>query len=240
MKDKQTRQANEMKERLARIAAWAKAHPWQTALILGAVILLGYLVYKRSGGGGGGGSSAGGAVSEPETPSPIQSGIPDLGSISSPVTSGGLSSTPSTETEMNPVTGSSVSIPKPSRVTPPGNLGSFGSDAWSPDFSASVTALTSPVAASVSEGTVKGVTPSKLKSGQLAANVKKNNPLAQRVANQTKGQTPAQALGKGRLYTGYINGQYYVNGFPVGSSPIPGTVTLPGGRVASKEILNIK
>lgn len=47
-----------MKESLQRIVTWAKAHPYYTALILGAVILLAWLAYRRGGFGGG---DAGGA-----------------------------------------------------------------------------------------------------------------------------------------------------------------------------------
>lgn len=239
-----------MKESLGRITTWVRAHPWLAALILGAVILLGYIVYKRSGGGGGG-SNSGGAVSDvPASDSPFQSGIPDLGSISSPITSGGLSSVPSSETEVSSTTGfSSGGKEKPVGVAPSGNLGNFGSDTWAPDFSASVAALTQPVTqalpsssgSSMSQSPIgsRGVIATDLKKGDLKANVKKNNPLSQKVAANTKGKTPAQVLGKGRLFTGYINGVYYVNGFPVGSSPISGAVTMPGGRTASKQILGI-
>ena len=66
-----------MRENFERIIAWAKAHPWQAALILGVTILLGYLAYKKFSDGGGGGS---GELFEPAEPAPSSDvSFPDVG-----------------------------------------------------------------------------------------------------------------------------------------------------------------
>lgn len=233
-----------MKESLQRISVWVKAHPWQSALILGAVILLGYLVYKRSGGGGGGGGT-GGAVSEPEGQAPVQSGIPDLGSISSPITSGGLSTVPSSETGTSSTTGYTP-IPflpggkeKPVAIAPPENLGSFGSGAWAPDFSSSVAALVQPPSVAAKQPAPPNVQPTERLLPERAPKVAQD--LATVYSTQTPGQqalgfrgdlgfsraaqekktkttsakTPAMQYGKGKSFTGYIPGVgWFQNGYP--------------------------
>lgn len=79
-----------MREQLERLVAWAKEHPWLAAAIVGGVILLGYIAYRRSAGGGGGT----GELFEPAEPSPGGDvSVPDFGTGSA---GGGLF--PQTET----------------------------------------------------------------------------------------------------------------------------------------------
>lgn len=64
-----------MREQLERLVAWAKAHPWLAAAILGGVVLLGYIAYRRSAGGGGGG----GQLFEPAEPPSDGTSVPGFG-----------------------------------------------------------------------------------------------------------------------------------------------------------------
>jgi hypothetical protein len=47
-----------MKKSFGRIIAWTKKHPWVAALIVGGVVFLAWLAYKRNAAGGGGEESA--------------------------------------------------------------------------------------------------------------------------------------------------------------------------------------
>jgi hypothetical protein len=101
-----------MKQSFARIVAWARKHPWLAAAIIGGVLVLGYVTYKRFGGTGG---TSGGDKTQ-ELPAAIEA--PALGTASGgaadfpvPVTSGGLTTTP---TQPQTTNVPSLSTPSPS------------------------------------------------------------------------------------------------------------------------------
>ncbi len=135
-----------MRESMQRIVTWAKAHPWLAALIVGLVILLGYLVYKRSSSGGGARDEAAGFELGEGTGavSPIPA---DMGGISSPVTSGGLSTIPSTDLGLG-VSGAQTQTPIPAASVPvfsAADLTGFGGAGWTPPAIGTLTGqLTSP------------------------------------------------------------------------------------------------
>ena len=135
-----------MKQSLARITAWAKKHPWLAAGIVLGVIVLGYLVYKRSGGGGGG--SDGAAFEVPEGSADV-SPIPGMEGIPSPVTSGGGSSTPSSDLDISPMTGQAAPASFPEFASlPPASAGEFAAGGgWAaPDLGETVSASFAPSA----------------------------------------------------------------------------------------------
>lgn len=70
-----------MGESLGRIKVWVQEHPWLAALILGAVILVGYLVYRSRIGAGGGATTDGGQPGE--QPIADQGGAP--GTVPQPI-----------------------------------------------------------------------------------------------------------------------------------------------------------
>jgi len=234
----------DLKQSAENIQAWVKAHPWAAAAILGAVILLAiYTAKKRGGepvtvaapsqeetgsldslGGGsfGGLSDALGQLGESASPpvwSETSGKAKNRKADSGPVMTG-----TDMHTKIQTVPSLSESFNLPDNITSPVLIGAGGLLDQAGLTGGSTESVTAPQPAQPGKG--------------IAERVKKNNPLAKNRPSDSA-RTPAQALGKGRYFTGYINGIYYISGYPVTSSPIPGTVTLPGGRVASTQILGL-
>lgn len=245
----------DLKQSAANIVAWAKAHPWAAAAIIGVVILAAWYAAKSAGAGAGssgqpvtidagsaadgpgqlgslGGSASGGLGSVLGQLGDSASPTPSLPAIPSPAPS----LTPGSMFEDLSYTPSPADSFLPEAITPLAgmkagldgagtSLGSLGGRLMDNSHTRSVPA---PAAPSVKPG--KGI----------GDRVNVNNPLAKKGKN-TANQTPAMALGKGRHFTGYINGMYYVNGYPVESVNVGGvsSVILPGGRAASASILGL-
>lgn len=140
-----------MKQSLARITAWAKKHPWLAGAIVLGVIVLGYLVYKRSGGGGGSSGETMTAAELPESSTDV-SPIPSMGDIPSPVTGGGSSSTPSSDLDISPSTGQIEPTSFPEFAsTPPATAGEFGGGWVAPDLGETISASFAPPSGAVTE-----------------------------------------------------------------------------------------
>lgn len=173
-----------MKESFARIATWAKQHPWLAAGIVLVVISLGYLVYRRSRGGG----SSGKTFAEMSESSTDVSPIPGMEGIPSPVTGGGGSSTPSSDLDVSPMTGqaSPASFPAFSPA-PPASASEFGSGWTAPDLGETVSASFAP---SLQSAKGLGVARGSVASSAAGGVVEKNNMMigkASRPGGDNKG-----------------------------------------------------
>lgn len=230
-----------MKESLNRLVAWAKAHPYAAAGIIGGVILVAWFLSKRSGGavsldenaaannqsidsGGGGLGSWPGGDSGSGTSSDLGSG-----------TAGGGIDIPSSSIPSNPHTGNeSPSLPNvPIAATP----------AVHPVVSQAAAPVTSSLA-------VPGVPGRDITTGSKDGKQQDDSHPRGKVKftppkRDTKfdsARTPAQDHGKGKYFTGFADGIWFVNGWPVTVATLPGggtTNILPGGRAASNQALGI-
>ena len=81
-----------MKEQLERVVAWAKSHPWMAAGVLGLIVLLAYLAYKKGLFGGGGGSSSTDTSGTPTPDSGATADTGQLGGVTSGATTGTVTS----------------------------------------------------------------------------------------------------------------------------------------------------
>lgn len=230
-----------MKESIERIKAWAQKHPYLAAAILLGVGLLAYLAIKRGGGGGGFGGN--GSEAAPE-PSPTgETGLPlGLGSGGDNGTSGGGFQPVETSPEQTSPAGLEVYTPGPMKyptipeISPSGYPMLDGSPITSPSMSMLVSSSTGQavtnepkaqsMAPKVTSAKVSGLDP-KAQSAAKSKPINKGSVsvvgfdpkkasqgLPQTTQTQKDGQTPAQKLGKGKYFTGYYNGVYYVLGYP--------------------------
>jgi len=235
----------ELKQSIQNIQAWVKAHPWPAAAILGAVILLAWYMARKAGSGGSpaigpgeadsagsldsfGAGSGGGytdalsqldASANPITPASPVTSVPSL------TTSGMNQAIPD-------IPSLSDAFNLPASVISPVLVGAGGVLEQSGLTSGAVGSRSMVNDLHVRAPSVNGSTPGAGISNKVAT----NNPLKQRTE---PAQTPSMRVGKGRHFTGTYLGITYVNGYPVTSGPIAGTSVLPGGRVASNQILNL-
>lgn len=206
-----------MKESLERIVAWAKAHPWLAALILGAVVLVAYLVYRYTQRTGSGDMTQGvptsGSTSGDQTVPPDQVGTGGGGALQPPI----------------------INTPPPLQVGGGGGgfsgggytpIGDTGFAYPSPDMSGAAAIsgaapAQAPVQTALQNLTAQFNTPSGATT--MIQNVKAPQKLF--MPTETAGEasrrigkapTPAQQAGKGRNFSGTFQGVTYVNGFPVG------------------------
>jgi len=236
----------DLKQSASNIVAWAKSHPWLAAAIIGGVVLLAYWASKNVGSG----SSGGLEIGPGEDESPLDAGGGSAG--------GGLA-------DVISQLGQSASSPSPSPITssPSMTPGSMWEDiAEIPTLSDSFglpAGIDSPVytgdAGALARTGLTVPNTSILPGGRVASNailesgtsgVRPAQPLKKPRRKTPAGgdgnRTPAMLVGKGRHFTGYHLGIYYVNGYPV-STPtsingVP-SVVMPGGRVASTQILGL-
>lgn len=265
-----------MKESFERIVAWAKAHPALAILIVGGVVLLAYLVYKRSGGmaptsaptsdsGIPAGFGAGGAVSG--------GGGGAIGTSSGTATEGGAA-VPSVSTFTGALKGNAANPPHeiPSGAQPlpaisfPGiggsNLG------WMNSLGAMQGAMTGTGGAGGNiaarnagfGGTTKApINPTEFHTGgggpQPVPTIPAPSPITNALGRgagvtgsptaggggstaQYRGrggaapETPAMAVGKGRLFSGTYQGITYASGYPVGTVSATQVTGLTGNRPA--------
>lgn len=203
-----------MKETLARIAAWAKANPVLAVLILGGVILLGYLAYKSGAGGSGGGSD------QVSVPAPTEAGLLGGG--------GGSTTAPG-----NPPPTTTTTKKKRTTTTTTGGSGGAGGRGI-PEFgqgsSGFMTGFPGLTATQLDGQFSNFQLPiSNLQMGHktvamVGTEANYNSSPGSHVSRRGGGggSTPAMDVGKGRHFTGYYNGTYYSNGYPAGSLNIPG------------------
>lgn len=241
-----------MKEYFQKIVAWVKAHPWAAAGILGVIVLIIYFAIKNNwfgGGGGGGGEGValpeggGGAAVLPgsnttpdTTPLPDVTSLPGLGNVgqsSNPIPV----SMPGIGNYLEPL------APVASPVSYPVDMSYAGGASMVSPASQSLADVSAPSPSAVLGGGLG----SSFFSGNLSYNTQEEIPSQIVSAGQTstkaksKGKksggnkTPAQEAGKGAKFTGYINGVYYVNGYPAAASSIASqtTVTPSAGSMVS-------
>lgn len=264
-----------MKESFQRIIAWAKAHPLLAVLIVGGVVLLAYLVYKRSGGmaptsgpgaesGIPAGYGAGGAVGGGGSTGTI-SGMATEGGAAIPSIStltGALA--PQTANVAHAIPGAQTKPELPAGLFPgvggsnlgwltglgalsgatPGTGGSggniaarnagFGGSAKPPinptEFHTGVTsqpvpAIPGPSPITNALGRGAGVTGSPAAGGG-------GSTAQYRGRGGSAPETPAMAVGKGRLFSGTYQGITYASGYPVGSVTATQVTGLTGNRPA--------
>ncbi len=206
-----------MKESLGRIVEWAKNHKLAAGLILGAVILIAFLVYKKSGGagmaptaagegvpagygagaavGGGGGSGSGGSVPGSQPPKVNPAPAPGGGG------GGGKKKK-----------GSGVPQWGGGNLPPlSGGMENFPIITEQPVFNAL------PVPGGPGGRAAVGPIVRQQVETYGGSNVV-NEHIEKSGANKNMrqgAQTPAMAVGKGRLYTGTYNGIQYMNGYPI-------------------------
>lgn len=201
-----------MQEQLERLLAWAKAHPWWTALILGVTVLLGYLAYKRYGGGGGGSGDA----FQPAEPSPAADvSAPDGGgdgalSFPIPSTSGSGYTTPVASFPSIPAmagmnSNPAFEFPVPSTTDAFAGLGLSGSQ--------DIAQYASPTVAQAREATPS--IPLAIASGTLPDVTAFHSDKG--TAKSTSAKTPSQLVGKGKNFTGWYGNIYYEKGYPSGA-----------------------
>lgn len=184
-----------MKESLQRITDWAKTHPWLTALIIGGVILIGYLVYKRSNKGGG---AEGTAFEVPEGSAEV-SPIPGLEGIPSPVTGGGGSSIPSSDLDISPMTGQPAPASFPEFASlPPATAGEFGSGWVAPDLGEMVSASFAPAEMDLGPSEVSGNLKNARGLGKASGSI---------VGTATGGKVPGQISKLGKAKVGLLGGK---------------------------------
>ena len=212
-----------MKESFERIVAWAKEHPYLAGLILVGVIVLAWYASRNAGNGGGGFSSA--EVSDDTLPPGDFAG-------------GGFGGGGAGEAEPAPVSEPSEDISIPSSngadlyesfdmpymppIEPGIPVGSFAGGASI--VSANADALgKSPTKKewAAPEKTEKKLSGSSnigtlAKGTTSARTTKQNAPKRTKIgADRVQTQTPAQRLGKPRLFTGYHLGIMYIAGYPL-------------------------
>lgn len=244
-----------MKESAQRIIAWAKAHPWLAALIVGAVILVGWFVYKRISSTGAGqatqGVPLGDVAGQPSTNGDVTTapgalGYGGAGSAAPPVIlpqpaailgsrgggggGGGFA----------PIGDSGFGYPLPSSV---GGY-DFGSNA--PQANATLNDLafsysSGPGGKTHIKNIVQPAAALPTYSSGPGGKTKSKNQTAP--SSSTKMQTPSQLVGKGAKFTGWYQGVMYSNGFPVTNAvanvqPIGGTAgatsIVSGGAMGNK------
>ncbi len=261
-----------MREYFQKIIAWAKAHPWLAAGILGGIVLVLWLAIRNGwfGGGGGDGETAavpdgggGGIGATPDlsnlpdmsalpgggigtAPNPIPVGINMPASPSSLPASSTFSDLPSYPTEGSYAGGyplassqgatlaeigapspqviqSSVSqaVAKIAKSASQGSNNTPSSDA----IKKSVSQVSNNIANSYKQqkppkedkknNKSKSPSPVVIQSSVTDAMAKIAGGASQGTSqNKSSGKTPAQLLGKGKNFTGWINGVHYVNGYP--------------------------
>jgi hypothetical protein len=231
----------DLKQSVQNIQTWVKAHPWAAAAIIGGVILLAFYMSKKVGSSGavnvgsaeetsssggpldslGSGSSGGGFGNV--LSSLGESASPDI-NTSAPVTSiPSMTGQSLNEALASPVPRLSSSFSIPPSVSAPAIVGLAGLESAGPG-----------------PGSVSGLGSGPGPGVGISKRVAKNNPLKKEaIKKQTAAKTPAMSHGRGQHFTGWADGIYFVNGWPVSASPIPGTVIMPGGRTASNDILGL-
>lgn len=230
-----------MKDSMERIVKWAKAHPYLAGAILIGVVVLAWLTIKRGGFGGGGQSVT--QTDQPDTTDsgipPLSS--PDLSALggdtsaSIPVPGNGGGGTDSagntTDFDQAPTyndipTGSyayATGSPVSSLSMSSGSLASFGSDAAGLGKASAGTAqgksaagLGRASAGVATEKKASGIAQAIAARPELAT--ASRNPaasLGKASAGTGSGLTPAEKIGKGRNFTGIVNGVRYYMGYLV-------------------------
>lgn len=245
-----------MKESLERIKAWAKQHPYLAGVILLGVLFLAYLAIKR--GGGGGGFSSGPIEPAPE-PGGKSADLSGLGSGGDTGTSaGGFSPVETVPAYAGNGSGNgdgsypgglevfAPRIPEPvySGSSAPGNGSIFnGNSLQSPQLSMLITnpagdpvksfhpATTSKAReAALARVTQTARTPEAAKITDPKKASALNAPGEQKGKQKNADMTPAQKVGKGRYFTGYWQGVYYIAGYPRTVSAVGTIGTNTGGN----------
>lgn len=208
-----------MAESFGRIKTWVTKHPWIAGLIVLAVVVVGYVVYKRSGSGSGsatqGVPDAGGqgSTSGDVTMPPDALGSAGLG------TNSPLTIPAPANANYTPLGGTGFAYPSPNMEVAAGVMPSFAS---SPAPAGLLSQSGAGAAGAASSGALSGLRQS-LQGYQpnqtlMVSNVQTTGQQAPGGRSLTGGgsgnQTPAQQVGKGKNFTGYFNGTYYKNGYP--------------------------
>lgn len=202
-----------MKESFANIVAWAKKNPALAVLIVGAVVLLAYLVYKRGGGSSGGAPGTGlGQASPIDTSGLVSSG------------GGGGGETPPGKT---PPT--KKKQPKKNPTPTPIPIFGDGSSGWQmlPGVGGGLQMTPvgtgfSPFPLPINESFLMGQKTVRQATPPAGQNYSSGPGGKSHSRWSDQNQTDAMAVGKGRHFTGYYNGVYYSNGQAGGSLNIPG------------------
>jgi len=220
----------DVKEQIQRIVTLAKKHPYIAGGAVLGVVGLGYLAYKNGGGSGG---SDGSATED------VSAGI-DTSGTTNPLVGGGVSDVPvySSPSPVYPSTQPDIS--NGSDGSGGGGGGSSPTKGMNEKTAASLPSANIPEIISVDDG--PSITP-KPKTVTVSQSVKKDTSVVKKsnVKNggrqEAMNETPAQQHGKGRLFTGFIDGQYYILGYPsAGSikreqySNVKKSTILNGGR----------
>lgn len=223
---------NGVKESLSRIQAWVKANPKKSAVIAVLIIVIAYFAIKRGSSSTGEGMSA--SAENESAFDAMGGGLADMaggasmgGGASVPSPSG----TPSVDNDA----GLAGGIPQSDLFEDAGFMqepvytdAGFSGSAFS--------IINDPIGALKANNTLKNATPSTssnkandvIKSGSSSAAVtskQAKDAVKGGQAMAVKNPTPAMLLGKGRHYTGFINGVWYINGYPptITTNPITGT-----------------
>jgi hypothetical protein len=217
----------EIKQSVENIKGWVKAHPWAAAAIIGAVILLAFYASKRARSGSGSVDISGGTAKDESGGGGLDAlGGGGFGDVMSQLSSSASPEpTPAASTSIPSMTGESMGAEIPF-------IPSL-SEAFSIPASVSSPALVGE-SGILSQG--NGVKPGK----GIAARVAKT-PLGKKSQEmRTAAKTPAMQHGKGQHYTGYADGIYFVNGYPLTAAEgLPQTMIMPGGRAASLDVLGM-
>ncbi len=257
-----------MKEYFQKIVAWAKAHPWLAAGILGGIVVLVWLAIRNGWFGGGGGGGEASAVVPPggggEAALPDLSNLPDTSALPPGVNQIGQSSEPipvslpsvptqgydmagaypsgaesfgalpsypadtgySIGAPVNSIQGQALQGQSLAEVSAPSPSASLGAKPGANFFMGSLSYNTAQELPSqiISSGPVPTATsappPSTSLLDQLLApiDLRPKKGKAPNAQKPNANLNPAQQKGKGKNFTGYIDGVYYNKGFPAASS----------------------